>query len=89
MNEAQIFIHTESVCLNVESGTLIYLLSLVNVLFGVKIGAIVKVKPLILRHPEQVLARPVGLMRRFQMEQFRALLRMEENPEGKTTSHWL
>ena len=49
----------------------------------------VKVKPLILRHPEQVLARPVGLMRRFQMEQFWALLRVQENPKGKTTRHWL
>ena len=37
---------------------------------------------MILRHPEQVLARPVGLMRWFQLEQFRALLRVEENPEG-------
>ena len=42
-----------------------------------------------LRHPEQVLARPMGLMRQFQLEseQFRALLRVEENPEGKTTRH--
>ena len=29
-----------------------------------------KVKPLILRYPEQVLARRVGHMRRFQVEQF-------------------
>ena len=42
-----------------------------------------KVKPLILHHPEQVLARLVGLMRRFQTEQFRVFLRVEENPEGK------
>ena len=49
----------------------------------------IKVKPLILRHPEQVLARPVSLMRRFQTEQFWALLRVEENPQGKTTRHWL
>ena len=41
----------------------------------------VKVMSLILRHPEQVLARPVGLMR--------ALLRVEENPKGKTTRYWL
>ena len=47
------------------------------------------VKPLILRHPEQVLARPFGLMRWFQLEQFQALLRVEENPKGKTTRHWL
>ena len=40
-------------------------------------------KPLILCHSEQVLSRPVDLMRRFQLEQFRALLRVEENPEGK------
>ena len=46
-------------------------------------------KLLIVRHPEQVLARPVDLMRRFQLEQFRALLRVEENPEGKTARHWL
>ena len=43
---------------------------------------------MILRHPEQVLARPVGLMRRFQSEQFRALLRVEENPQEKTTLSW-
>ena len=43
----------------------------------------VKVKPLILCHTEQVLARPVGLMRWFQLEQFRALLRVEENLKGK------
>ena len=49
----------------------------------------VKVKPLILRHPEQGLARPVGLMRQFQSEQFWALLRVEENPKGKATRHWL
>ena len=30
---------------------------------------IVKIKPVILRHTEQVLARPVGLMRQFQSEQ--------------------
>ena len=41
----------------------------------------VKVKPLILRHPE--------LMRRFQLGQFQALLRVEETPKGKTTRHWL
>ena len=42
-----------------------------------------KVKPLILRHPQQGLAGPVGLIRRFQSEQFRALLRVEESPRGK------
>ena len=31
---------------------------------------------LILRHPEQVLARPVGFMRRFELEQFQTLLRV-------------
>ena len=46
-----------------------------------------KVKPLILRHPEQVLARPVSLMRWFQSEQLSALLRVsEENLKGKTTN---
>ena len=40
-------------------------------------------KPLILRHPEQVLARPVGLIRQFQSKKFWALLRVEENPRGK------
>ena len=50
---------------------------------------IVNAKPLILRHPEQVLARPVSLMRWFQLEQFWPLLRVEENPEGKTTRHRL
>ena len=45
-----------------------------------------KVKPLILRHPEQVLARPVGLMKRFQSEQFPALLRVEE-PQGIGCDH--
>ena len=43
----------------------------------------VKVKPLILHHLEQVLTSPVGLIRRFQSEQFRALLRV------KTTRNWL
>ena len=46
-------------------------------------------KAIVLRHPEQVLARPVHLMRRFQLEQTRALLRVEENLKGKTTRHWL
>ena len=49
----------------------------------------VMINLMILRHPEQVLARPVDLMRRFQLEQFRALLRVEENSKGKTTRHWL
>ena len=40
-----------------------------------------KKKPLILCHREQVLARPVG-SKWFQVEQFLALLRVEENPEG-------
>ena len=40
-------------------------------------------------HPEQVLAMPVGLMRQFQVEQFWALLRVEETPKWKTTRHWL
>ena len=48
-----------------------------------------KGKAIDLTSPEQVLARPVGLMRWFQLEQFRALLKMEENPKGKTTRHWL
>ena len=46
-------------------------------------------KPLILPLPEQVLARRVDLIRRFQLEQIRALLRVEENLKGKTTRHWL
>ena len=45
----------------------------------------VKVNPLILRHPEQILARPVNIMRHFQSEQFRVLLRLEEKiPMGKS-----
>ena len=46
-------------------------------------------KDIVLRCPEQVLARPVDLMRQFQLEQLPALLRVEENPKGKTTRHWL
>ena len=48
-----------------------------------------KVKSLILGHSEWVLDRPVGLMRLFQTEKFRALLRVAENPNWKTTRHWL
>ena len=55
--------------------------------YQVKTGKGEKVEPLILYHSEQVLARPVSLTRWSQPEQFRALLRMEENPEGKTTRH--
>ena len=33
-----------------------------------------KGKAIVLRHPEQVLASPFGVIRRFQSEQFRALL---------------
>ena len=47
------------------------------------------VKPLILRHPEQVLARPIGFMRWFQTEQLQAFLRVEEIPKGRTTRYWL
>ena len=36
------------------------------------------IKPLILRHSEQILTRPVSVMRRLQLEQFRALLKVEE-----------
>ena len=46
-------------------------------------------KAIVLRHPEQVLARPVSLMRQLQLEQIRALRRVEENLKGKTTRHWL
>ena len=38
---------------------------------------------MVLRHPEQVLARPVDLIRQLQFELCRALLRVEENPEGE------
>ena len=47
-----------------------------------------KGKAIVLCQQEQVLARLVGLMRQFQLEQFWALLRVEENPKGKTTRHW-
>ena len=46
-------------------------------------GKKVNGKAIVLRHPEQVLARLAGLMRRFQSVQFQAILRVEENPIGK------
>ena len=42
----------------------------------------VKGKAIVLRHPEQVMARPVGLMRQFQLEQSRTLLRVEEKSKA-------